>query len=76
MVIILTLKLATLQKLLKYILRDRTSKPIPANSKIAIKVNGQTYVGYTDSEGIAKMDINIGKDGTFNAEVMYAANTT
>ena len=54
---------------------DRNSKPLPAGSKVAIKVNGQTYVGYTDYGGIAHINININKAGIYNAELMYAGNS-
>ena len=62
-------------KTVKVYLLDRTSKPLPVGSKIAIKVNGQTYVGYTDANGIASINININKAGTYNAYVMYAGNS-
>ena len=62
-------------KTVKVYLWDRTSKPLPVDSKIVLKINGQTYVGFTDSEGIARMNININKVGTFNAEVKYGGNT-
>ena len=62
-------------KIVKVYLWDRTSKPLPVNSKVAIKVNGQTYIGYTDSQGIASIKIELNKPGTFNAEVKYAGNT-
>ena len=68
-------KVSDQHKVVKVYLWDRTSKPLPANSKIAIKVNGQTFVGYTDSEGIASIEIQINKPGTFNAEVRYAGNS-
>ena len=55
--------------------KDRESKPLPAGSKVAIKVNGQTYIGYTDSEGIAKINIDIAKAGTYEAELKYAGNS-
>ena len=62
-------------KTVKVYLWDRTSKPLPVGSKIVLKINGQTYVGFTDSEGIARMNIDINKVGTFNAEVKYGGNT-
>ena len=54
---------------------DRNNKPLPAGSKVAIKVNGQTYVGYTDYGGIAHININSNKAGIYNAELMYAGNS-
>ena len=62
-------------KTVKIYLWDRESKPLPAGSKVAIKVNGQTYIGYTDSEGIAKINIDIAKAGTYEAELKYAGNS-
>ena len=62
-------------KVVKVYLWDRTSKPLPANSKIVVKVNGQTYVGFTDSQGIASIKIDLNKVGTFNAEVKYGGNS-
>ena len=62
-------------KTVKIYLWDRESKPLPAGSKVAIKVNGQTYIGYTDSEGIAKINIDINKAGTYEAELKYAGNS-
>ena len=54
---------------------DRYGKPLPVGSKIAIKVNGQTYIGYTDSQGIASINIDINNAGIYNAEVMYGGNS-
>ena len=62
-------------KTVKIYLWDRESKPLPVNSKVAIKVAGKTYVGYTDSEGIAKISININSPGTYTAELKFAGNT-
>jgi hypothetical protein len=62
-------------KVVNVYLWDRNSKPLPVNSKVAIKVNGQTFVGYTDSRGIAKVVININKPGIFQAELRYAGNS-
>ena len=62
-------------KVVKVYLWDRNSKPLPVNSKIAIKVNGETYIGYTDTNGIANVVININKIGIFRAEVLYAGNS-
>lgn len=54
---------------------DKNSKPLPVNSKVAIKVNGQTFVGYTDSRGTAKVVISINKPGTFQTELRYDGNS-
>ena len=62
-------------KTLKVYLWDRYSKPLPANSKVAVKVNGQIYIGFTDADGIANINININKKGIFYAELMYAGNS-
>ena len=62
-------------KIVKVYLWDRTSKPLPVGSKVAIKVNGQTYVGTTDADGIASIKIDINKAGTYNAELKYAGNS-
>ena len=68
-------KVSDATKTVKVYLWDRTSKPLPANSKIAIKVNGQTYVGYTDNTGVASINLDINTAGTYNAEVKYAGNS-
>jgi hypothetical protein len=62
-------------KIVKVYLWDRTSKPLPVNSKVAVKVNGQTYIGFTDSQGIASIKIDINQAGTYNAELKYAGNS-
>ena len=62
-------------KTVRVYLQDRTAKPLPANSKIAIQVNGQTFIGYTDASGVASIDININKAGTYDAEVKYGGNS-
>lgn len=62
-------------KVVKVYLWDRTSKPLPVGSKISIKINGQTFVGTTDSQGIAQVKITINTPGTFNAQVTYAGNS-
>ena len=68
-------KASTTPKIVKVYLWDRNSKPLPVNSKVAIKLNGVTYVGYTDSQGIASIKINVNTPGTFNAELRYAGNS-
>ena len=68
-------KVSDATKTVKVYLWDRTSKPLPANSKIAIKVNGQTYVGYTDNTGVASINLDFNTAGTYNAEVKYAGNS-
>lgn len=62
-------------KIVKVYLWDRTSKPLPAGSKIVIKINGQTYIGTTDSNGIASIEIEVNSAGNFNAQVTYGGNS-
>lgn len=62
-------------KIIKVYLWNRESKPLPVNSKIALKLNGQTYIGFTDIKGIAHVKINVNHAGTFDAKVMYAGNS-
>ena len=62
-------------KIVNVYLWDRTSKPLPVGSKVGIKINGVTYIGYTDSQGIASIQININKAGTYNAELLYGGNS-
>ena len=62
-------------KIVKVYLWDRTSKPLPVSSKIVIKINGQTYIEYTDFDGIARIKINVNRAGTYNAEVTYGGNS-
>ena len=68
-------KVSTNPKVVKVYLWDRTSKPLPVGSKIFIKINGQMFSGTTDSEGIAHVQININRVGTFDAQVTYAGNS-
>ena len=62
-------------KIVKVYLWDRYSKPLPAGSKVGIKINGETFVGYTDSDGVANVEIKINNVGTYNAELMYGGNS-
>ena len=62
-------------KIVKVHLRDRYDKPLLENSKIIIKMNGVTYIGFTDANGIASIKIDLNKAGTFNAQVMYGGNS-
>ena len=62
-------------KIIKVHLRNRDDKPLPEGSKIVFKLNGKTYVGTTDNNGVASIKININKVGTFNAQAMYAGNS-
>ena len=62
-------------KTVKVYLWDRNSKPLPVGSKVAIKINGQTYVGLTDSNGIASININVNAVGVYDAELKYAGNS-
>ena len=69
------LKVSDNSKIVKVHLRDRYDKPLPANSKVAIKVNGQTFLGYTDANGVASIKITLNKAGVFNAQAVYAGNS-
>ena len=51
------LKVSSNPKIVKVYLWDRTSKPLPTGSKITLKINGQTYFGFTDGNGIASIKI-------------------
>ncbi|MER2014290.1 MAG: C1 family peptidase, partial [Methanobrevibacter sp.] len=62
-------------KIVKVYLWDRNSKPLPAGSKVAIKINGKTYTGNTFMDGIAYINIGIDKAGTYDAEVKYGGNS-
>ena len=62
-------------KTVKVYLWDRNSKPLPVGSKVAIKINGQTYVGLTDSNGIASININVNAAGVYDAELKYGGNS-
>ena len=62
-------------KTVKVYLWDRNSKPLPVGSKVAIKINGQTYVGLTDGNGIASININVNAVGVYDAELKYAGNS-
>ena len=62
-------------KIVKVHLRDRYDKALPEGSKIALKLNGKTYVGTTDINGVASIKINIYTVGTFTAQAMYGGNT-
>ena len=62
-------------KVVKVYLWDRESQPLPENSKIVFKINGQTYTGYTDAFGIASIEIKLTSTGVFNAQAMFAGNS-
>ena len=62
-------------KIVKVHLRDRYDKALPEGSKIVIKLNGKTYVGTTDINGVAHIKISINTVGTFTAQAMYGGNT-
>lgn len=62
-------------KIVKVHLRDRDNKPLPEGSKITFKLNGKTYVGTTDNNGVANIKISINTVGTFTAQAMYAGNS-
>ena len=62
-------------KVVKVHLRDRYDKALPEGSKIVLKLNGKTYVGTTDINGVASIKISINTIGTFTAEAMYGGNS-
>ena len=62
-------------KIVKVHLRDRYDQPLPEGSKIVLKLNGKTYIGFTDAEGVARIAISINTVGTFTAQAMYGGNT-
>ncbi len=62
-------------KVVKVHLRDRYNQPLIANSKIVLKLNGKTYIGFTDINGVASIKININTVGTFTAQAMYGGNS-
>ena len=62
-------------KVVKVHLRDRYNQPIIANSKVAFKLNGKTYIGFTDINGVASIEISINTVGTFNAQALYGGNS-
>ena len=62
-------------KIVKVHLRDRYNLALPVGSKIVIKLNGQTYIGTTDIDGVAHIRISINYAGTFYAQVMFGGNT-
>ena len=62
-------------KTVKIFLKDRYNKPLLPGTKVFIKVNGKTYSGLIDINGIATINLNINKAGTYNAELIYAGNT-
>ena len=62
-------------KVVKVHLRDRYDKALPEGSKIVLKLNGKTYVGTTDINGVASIKISINTVGTFTAQAMYGGNT-
>ena len=62
-------------KIVKVHLRDRYDQPLPEGSKIVLKLNGKTYIGFTDAEGVARIAININTVGTFTAQAMYGGNS-
>ena len=62
-------------KIVKVHLRDRYDQPIPEGSKIVLKLNGKTYIGFTDAEGVARIAISINTVGTFTAQAMYGGNS-
>ena len=68
-------KVSDRPKTIKIYLWDRNSKPLPANSKVAIRINGQTYVGFTDNTGVASINVNLNKKGLYYADLLYGGNS-
>ena len=62
-------------KTVKVYLWDRYSKPLPVGSKIFLRINGQQYVGLTDSQGIAHVEISLNRPGTYEAQAIYMGNS-
>ena len=62
-------------KTVKIYLKDRYDKPLLPGTKVFIKVNGQTYSGLIDLNGIAYIDLKINTKGTYNTELIYTGNT-
>ena len=68
-------KASAATKTVQLTLWNRQGKPLPTNTKLAFKVNGKTYTGFTDSNGIVKINININKAGTYNAQAIFLGNS-
>ena len=62
-------------KTVKLFLKDRYDKPLLLGTKVFLRINGQTYVGLIDINGIATINLNINKAGTYNADLIYLGNT-
>ena len=62
-------------KTVKIYLKDRYDKPLLPGTKVFLRINGQTYVGLIDLNGIATINLNINKAGTYNADLIYLGNT-
>ena len=62
-------------KIVKVYLWDRYSKPLPAGSKIFIRINGQQYVGLTDNAGIAHIEISLNRAGAYDAQAIFMGNS-
>lgn len=62
-------------KIVKVYLRDRYNKPLLEGTKIFLRVNGQQFVGLTDSQGIAHVEVKLNSAGTFDAQAIYMGNT-
>lgn len=62
-------------KTVKIYLKDRYNKPLLPDTRVFIKVNGQTYSGQINNEGIASINLKINSAGTYNAELIYMGNT-
>ena len=63
-------------KTIKVYLKDRYNKPLLVGTKVFVTINGQQYVGVTDLEGIATINLqNLNKAGTYDIDLYYTGNT-
>ena len=62
-------------KIVKIYLKDRYDKPLLPGTKVFIRINGQTYVGAIDLNGIATINLNINRAGTYNVDLIYLGNS-
>ncbi|MER2014375.1 MAG: hypothetical protein ABS871_07030, partial [Methanobrevibacter sp.] len=62
-------------KVVKVLLRDRYDQPLPLDSKVVFKFNGKTYIGFTDFDGAALIEITANTPGVFYGQAMYGGNT-
>ena len=62
-------------KVVKVLLRDRYDQPLPMDSKVVFKFNGKTYIGFSDFDGAALIEITANTPGVFYGQAMYGGNT-